>query len=190
MGVLKRRPSVSRPPGGGRCSRAPTACAPMAARLSSGRASRAAAMADARLFMSGSPDRDEVNRTVLAALFVRVPLEKESTILAPVITLQVPSIANAAQCPSDANRILFSIGCTLLADVNLGSSVAANCSDDSSLCHIVRSIAHLRPCRLLTHELGVLGRASRPACIISSRRTFRRTIRLASNASGSAPFHD
>jgi len=77
----------------------------MAARLSSGRGSRGAAamVADARLFLNGSPDKDDANRTVLAALFIRVPLEKESTILAPVITLHVRN-QHAARCLSDAHR--------------------------------------------------------------------------------------
>ena len=57
-----------------------------------------ASMADARHYVSGS-DKDEVNRTVLAALFVKVPLENESTILAPVVTLQVPRIFVC--CPGD-----------------------------------------------------------------------------------------
>ena len=69
----------------------------MAARLSAPRASRIGAMADSRLFMSGSPDKDDVNRTVLAALFVKVPLDNESTIVAPVITLQVLPLRRPGQ---------------------------------------------------------------------------------------------
>jgi hypothetical protein len=46
-------------------------------------------MSESRFLMTGGSEKDDVNRVIQAALFVRVPLEKEGTIQAPVITLQV-----------------------------------------------------------------------------------------------------
>ena len=63
----------------------------MAARLSSPGSARAAAavMSESRFLMTGGSEKDDVNRAIQAALFVRVALDKEGTIQAPVITLQV-----------------------------------------------------------------------------------------------------
>ena len=57
-------------------------------------------MSESRFLMTGSSEKDDVNRVIQAALFVRVPLEMEGTIQAPVITLQVLEITRSVRIPA------------------------------------------------------------------------------------------
>ena len=95
------------------------------------------------MFINGSPDKKDVNRTVLAALFVRVPLEKESTILAPVITLQVPS---APECRSMPYRCISNQPCDSVC-------IARRRPTHLYACDRCASILHARHAECLTSGL-------------------------------------